>query len=166
VQKATEGAKLAQDAASEAPPVEEENLVLQIGPPDSDEQIDYEMIRKYVTPVEKPWVGARPGWGELEVGRINQWELCRLPKPVEPPGGFNLTSNPMPTISAAERIEATHRLERSLAVLERLGIIEPGRSSGSWRFFFGRSSGIGSGLEKDPQSAVASRKSPMSGPGR
>jgi hypothetical protein len=166
VQKAEEEAKLALDVAPEAPPPAEENLMLPIGPPGSDEQRDYEMICKYVTPVEKPWVGGRPGWGELEVGRIDQWDLCRLPKPEPAPGGFNLTTAKMPTIPAATLIEATHRLERSLAVLERLGIIEPGRSTGSWRFFFGRSSGIGSCLEKDPQSAVASRKGPVSRSGR
>jgi len=115
-------------------------------------QADYELLLRFVTAYEreKVWPGARPGWGEVQLASINPWELCRLPKPVAPPTGFNLTTHQAPSGPPAEALmEATNRLQQNLAKLQELGLISPGRAPGCWRVFYGKAN-VGGGLERDP----------------
>jgi hypothetical protein len=165
--RAAEIARREEYAAESPPPAVEETVILQVGSAGSDTQIDYELMLDFAIPYEREraWPSARPGWGTLDPARIDPWRLCRRSKPVSL-FGHNLTTDREPQLEPGELLEATARLQRSLGELEALDVIVPGPSSGSWRVFYGRSTNVGSALEKDPQSAVASRKPPVSGPGR
>jgi len=68
--------------------------------------------------------GAAMGWRDVSVAELGADVrlVLDIAEPVEPAGGFNLTSRKAPEISA-ERIAAAQRLDRDLAELEQRGFI-------------------------------------------
>jgi hypothetical protein len=151
IQKAEETAPREADLA-ETPPAPAENLILQVAPEGSDLQQDFELLLRYTVSYqgEKTLAGARPGWGTVQLASINAWDLCRKPRPTPSFIGWNLTVDPMPTVPTSELIEATRRLERSIAQLLELEVLGPGRCPGTHAIFYGRSA-VGGALEHDPR---------------